>query len=66
MNGINHSQNTSGPQILLDWSTPFDQNKLVILEQVIGAMYSPNRSDVSTFYPNKTDLIFRLNVQTRF
>lgn len=34
-------------QSLLDFSTPFDQNKLAALEQVISAMYSPNRKDVS-------------------
>lgn len=42
-----HAQNP-GFQTLLDFSTPFDQNKLAILEQVITAMYSPNRKDVST------------------
>ena len=34
-------------QSLLDFSTPFDQTKLATLEQVISAMYSPNRKDVS-------------------
>jgi hypothetical protein len=37
----------AGFQTLLDFSTPFDANKLAILEQVISAMYSPNRKDVS-------------------
>jgi len=48
MNGANIAHAKAGlPQTLLDFSTPFDQTKLAILEQIIGAMYSPNRKDVS-------------------
>jgi hypothetical protein len=48
MNGANIAHAQAGsPQALLDFSTPFDQTKLAILEQVIAAMYSPNRKDVS-------------------
>jgi hypothetical protein len=40
------------PAILLDQSTPFDQNKLAALEHVIGIMYSGSKaSDVSAFPP---------------
>jgi hypothetical protein len=48
MNGANIAHAQAGsPQALLDFSTPFDLTKLAILEQIIAAMYSPNRKDVS-------------------
>jgi hypothetical protein len=38
------------PAILLDQTIPFDQNKLAVLEHVIGIMYSGSKaSDVSIF-----------------
>lgn len=35
------------PAILLDWSTPFDDTKLNMLETTVNVMYSGSPNDVS-------------------
>jgi len=37
-------------EVLLDFSTPFDQAKVTLLDQVVQAMYSNNQRDVSPFF----------------
>lgn len=34
------------PTILLDWSTPFDQFKVKVLENVVNVMYSGSSQNV--------------------
>ncbi len=36
------------PAILLNWSIPFDNNKIILLDQVVNAMYGQSAQDVST------------------
>ena len=40
--------------ILLNFSTPFDQNKVQIFDQVVQAMYSNKQADVSARSLNKS------------
>jgi len=35
--------------LLLDFTTPFDNHKVQLLDQVVQAMYSNNQRDVSTY-----------------
>lgn len=35
------------PTILLNWSVPFDHNKIALLDQVVNAMYGGVAQDVS-------------------
>jgi len=39
--------------ILLNWETPFDDQKIVILDQVVAAMYQKNPQDVSDLHARK-------------
>ena len=43
--------------VLLDFSTPFDQNKVNIFDQVVQAMYSNKQQDVSAPQFNIADAI---------
>jgi hypothetical protein len=35
--------------ILLDWNTPFSEQKIRMLDQIVAAMYGGNNSEVSDF-----------------
>lgn len=38
---------TNDPSVLLNWNTPFDQQKIQLLDTVVAAMYSGNNQNVS-------------------
>lgn len=42
------------PAILLDFSTPFDDNKLLLLDNVVNVMYTGSPNDVSINWKSVT------------
>lgn len=44
----NPAAQQANPQVLLDWSTPFDDFKVQVLDNVVNVMYSGKNQDVST------------------
>lgn len=55
---------TQDPAILLDFTIPFDDNKLFLLEKVISVMYSGSSQDVSFILLQKLTLLFNANILT--
>lgn len=52
----------SDPALLLNWQIPFDDNKVILLDNVVNAMYAGNNKDVSILILTSKFSLFLFNL----